>query len=211
LLEAREREFVLATLEAAVREKEKLCESRASDEMTPTLLRAIHMAGTLKLKEAGDLLAELEDLEYVGIETVYSSGAYRPLSGRIGVSRWREFTIRRAVQLSLRRLSRAPSLYPATQFLIDDLHGRGVCPTKPPSKGRATQIDGLRVGMIPEEVLLLLGAPDLCNGADWYYEIDSSVNFTVVVTWGEAGIQRINRRVPSAVDSDLYVRSLSKW
>lgn len=174
-----ERMDVLFELTQAVETKKEW----ESKEECPCVESA-YLAGALKIKAAVPLLKQLQDCEYCGCST--SSSRVESIEGRVNPFNHSVFSLRQAVQLSLRRLGETPKNYPATEFKIefDDYEKR----TKfvPPilSVPRHENAKKVKIGMDTETVLSILGEPDFVDDS-WEYDMDSTPPSTLVLYWGK--------------------------
>ena len=147
-------------------------------------VESAYLAGALKIKASVPLLKQLEDCEYSGRSS--SSSQVRSIEGRVNPFNHSVFSLRQAVQLSLRRLGETPRSYPATEFDIEyddfDKHRKFVPPilTVP----RHENAKKVRLGMEPESVLSILGEPDFVDDS-WEYDMDSTPPSTLVLSWGQ--------------------------
>lgn len=147
-------------------------------------VESAYLAGALKIKAAVPLLKQLQDCEYSGCST--SSTRVESIEGRVNPFNHSVFSLRQAVQLSLRRLGETPESFPATEFKVEfddyDKQTKFVPPIlSVPRHENAIQV---KLGMEPETVLSILGAPDFVDDS-WEYDLDSTPPSTLVLTWGQ--------------------------
>ena len=156
-------------------------------------LKAMHMAGTMKVAEAVPFLKNLESCSYSG-STTGSSGDYQPPPGGIKPYSYRSLTIRQMAKLSLRRLGVRPSLH---QSMMLYREGDGFWhPQDPLPFQRDTRAAEIKAGMRPEEVLDQIGAPDFIERRMWEYDMDGKTPYTLIVSWGKDGVETIERHTP---------------
>jgi hypothetical protein len=108
-------------------------------------------------------------------------------------------TMRQIVHLSLRRLGRSPRPYPCIRFHLHAKTGSRGQPYEVPTlpRPRFLSADLIREGMEPEDVLNLLGAPDYVKFVEWYYDMDASPPFTLMIKWKKNGtVDEIERHTP---------------
>lgn len=206
-LDAAEKQRVLDILEANAGLAENW--DKLKDEGRWKILwpvqNAIHLAGRLKIKEAIPFLRALEPLNYqgssssrVGIET--HDGEVNPFS-------YSTFTLRRLIQLTLRRLDETPANLPATEFELERKNGAGekVNP-RPHTTSRAERVPQVDKRMSPLQVLKVLGAPDFVDGPArdaWLYCIDAKEPFTVLIKWEKQNSVSIEHSQPAWLDNSL--------
>ena len=155
---------------------------------------SIQMSGAMKLKEAAPFLRELQDCPYVG-STNGSIGPYKRVSGGIKPYSYRSLTIRQLSQLSLRRIGIRPSGHQSTKLYLD---GEGFWhPEDPLPYRREFRVAEIEEGQTPEQVLEKIGAPDFVESQGWEYDIDDSTPYTLMIEWGEDGVEKVTRRTPA--------------
>lgn len=155
---------------------------------------AIHMAGLMKLDEAAPYLWVLQDCPYVGT-TTGSSGPYQSASGGIKPYSYQSLTIRQLTQLSLRRIDVRPAGYQSTKLYRD--RAGYWHPEDPIAGHREARVGDIGRGQTPEQVLEKIGAPDFIESKVWEYDIDDSTPYTLLIEWGEEGVEKVSRRTPA--------------
>jgi hypothetical protein len=203
-LEARlvdaEKTFVLKTLEGTKnwvwKPGERWGMKLVENPDCPTVwegLRAIHMAGRMKLREAVPMLQDLE-----GCQGSYSSTSshsdYEAAPGEITPHNYRSLTIRQLSQLSLRRIGMRPAGY---QAIMLSRRGEGYfLPEDPLPFRRETRVSEIRLGHTPEQVVEKIGGPDFIRRNCWVYDIDDATPFTLHVFWDAEGVSKMEERTP---------------
>lgn len=190
-----ERKQVMTELTKAVEarmagKKEECCEG-----IFP-VLTACHLAGTLKIQEAVPNLEVLQDSPFVGS----SGGVFdETVEGTVNPFERSEFTLRTVAQLSLRRLGKVPLPLPLTEFDVEFNDSKKNHPFRPsvPPGPRADQVEKLTAGLKPEQVMNLIGAPDLVDMPHWEYDIDANPPFTLIVSFEARKVSKIERKSPA--------------
>jgi hypothetical protein len=175
----------------------------SGDVQHPSLgegLRAIHMAGMMKLSEAAPLLQKLESCPYVGA-TSGSSGPYKAKSGGIKPYSHKKLAIRQLSQISLRRLGVRPSGHQATMLYRVD--GGYWYPPDPLPYRRETKAGQVAIGMKPEQVLDTIGAPDFIRHRVWEYDMDDETPYTLIISWDANGVEKAARHAPAKWTDDV--------
>ena len=95
------------------------------------------------------------------------------------------YTTRQNVQLALRRLGRKPGAFPCTSFKTEHRNYDQMKPymRKPAPGNRETNVEKVKKGMSPEEVIDLLDCPDYIPRREWQYDIDSEKPYTLNISW----------------------------
>ena len=192
-----ESSFVLATLKAAAapdREWDECC-----DGLWP-VLTASHMAGRMGLAEAIPYLRKIEDVDFVGSSGGGSSD-YKPKEGGLDPNQNRDLWVRQVTHLSLRRLGEKPGAFANTyvETHFDDYRKESFPDPPTLARPREESADGIRKGMIPEDIVKLLGYPDFIGAtgwSTWEYDMDSDPPFSLILHWGEEGVSKIERKPP---------------
>jgi hypothetical protein len=194
-LDEADREFVRTTLDAAVKDYRK---SPNGDEVASAAARmAIYMAGQLHMKECVPALRSLEDVPYSGTLAI-SGDDNENRESQPDFTCWEEFTVRRVVQLSLRRLDQVPRYFPLTQFRVYSKDYSKRKPFMPAlDKSRIEQAAAVRKGMQPIEVLRLVGAPDFNCGLLWEYDMDDRSPYTLIIEWDKMRVISVERKSPA--------------
>ncbi len=104
-LEQTERAYVRKTLQAATKNRDRWAKCCGGES---SVLIAILMAGQMQMKECTESLRALEDVPSVGSWTMGMFLKQELKEGDLDVGSWGPLTVRRAVQLSLRRLGEVP-------------------------------------------------------------------------------------------------------
>jgi hypothetical protein len=218
-LESHERAFVLRTLQDAVDNMDAISKPHPEHDcdLVHAMSTAVHMAGRMQIREAIHLLRKLEVVDYIGSSTSSSSWEYKAPDGKVSPNSWEVFSIRRPIQLALRRLGEKASPIPSTRFEVnvplvqeegeDPLSDAAIerwMKSRKPYLRKAGQpdpeqmTDRVRKGMTPEEVIDLIDAPDYINSSDeaWEYDIDTDDPSTLVVYWGKGGVKKVKRHKP---------------
>ena len=191
VLEQHERKYVLATLRAAnsVKNLEKLSDWQ---EMR-SLFMAIHMAGRLRVRESIPLLRTVEADPHINGSFQADEFAQDSRSSHYF---WEEHEYRRAAQTALRRIGEKPRPLPA--MTLDDVPTHNGVPwLKVPPKPREQQVDEVRLGLTPREVIRLLGSPDDANHIQqWRYDMDADRPFTLMLFWQHGQVKQIIKKTP---------------
>ncbi|MEI6564499.1 MAG: hypothetical protein WCO42_09375 [bacterium] len=224
-LESEEKAFVLRTLRAATADVAAVSKEHPEHdcEHVHGMLTAVHMSGRMQIREAIPFLRQLESIDYIGSSTGSSPWEYGPPEGKVRPNGWETFSIRRDVQLALRRLGEKADPLPATRFEInvpfvqvagedpmsesslkrwDESRKRYL--RKPGQPAPETMAFLVKTGMTPEQVIDLIDAPDYVNTSDeaWEYDMDDSAPYTIVIYWGKAGVAKIKKNKPYWKDGD---------
>lgn len=189
--EAYERAYVLRELRKGIGNRKKWEGDECCCPEAAPVQTAAFLAGKLKVVEAVPLLLQLQNSPYSGSS---SSGncAYQPLKNGIKADENRTFDLRQIVHLSLRRLSVLPDASACTE--LGDYNTPYRIP--PLARPRAENVGNLGKKMRPEQVLALVGAPDFIDQGVWYYDMDTSKPYTLLITWGRDGVDSIRRETP---------------
>jgi hypothetical protein len=185
---AYERDFVLSHLQRCAAEYKKF-QSRDDTEDHPWLqfddLTAAYLAGRLKAAEAIPYLRELEQSDYSGSWTTGGLGILEKFEGEVDPHTYSTCTLRRIVQLSLRRLGETPKPLPVHIFDVRYQEYKKDHPyrPKPLSAPRGTYLEKIVKGMKAEQVLDLIGSPDFVGNDAWEYDIDTKPPFSFVIKW----------------------------
>lgn len=146
------------------------------------------LAGCLNLRNTIPALRVIESWSDVG--TSGGSWDYELADGEINPFERRTLDIRRAAQLSLRRLGEVPQGHPATSFWYVKGGSNMGEPVQlgPLPSPRADRVRLLKVGMKPLDVLKTVGAPDwvFSHSNTWEYDMDAAPPYTLRVRWGRA-------------------------
>ena len=149
------------------------------------------------MKETTPLLRRMENVEY-SRGWCSSSSRYKPVADSIDPGFRSELLLRQVVHLSLRRLGEGPDVFPCVHPVVEG--------TDPPKWAELPELavprdDGareLQPGMSPESVVGLLGGPDFIGlHAEWEYDIDAHVPYTLAITWSEQGVETITTTRPA--------------
>ena len=150
-------------------------------------MKAIHMAGRMKLREAVPRLQQLQSCPYIG-PTSSSRGPYKPFAHGINPYVRQSLTVRQLSQLSLRRIGVRPSGHQATTLYRED---NGYWrPDDPLTFARELRVAEINEGLKPEEVLTKIGAPDYIDFGGWEYDMDSETPYTLIISWGVKGVDK---------------------
>jgi hypothetical protein len=194
-----ERESVMADLRSAVQAIEGQREADDGGSAMWSGLTAAHAAAAMGLTEAVPLLHELErsdSLDSYG----FRNGAlgYEPGEGDVDPGEFAEYGMRRMVHFALRRLGARPQVFPCMRFYVKGEGPHGERLYLPPALQwpRTEKADEVAAGMKPEAVIALIGEPDRGSGDEWFYEMDVSPPYRLVVTWGPEGVTGTEERTP---------------
>ena len=196
LLDAAEKEFVLATLRKAG-EKQQACASDCPNSWTVSM--AVHMATRMRMQEAIPLLRQMEESEYIGSHVLQlTRKGYEMKEGEVDLSRWDEYTYRREAQTALRRLGEKPRSFPAVRLVYYDKDWATSDPyvPKPLERPREEQARLVKKGMSAMKVLELLGVPDYPDKSEWSYDVDADPPYTLTVVWGKRTVKRVQKVKP---------------
>jgi len=194
-----EKSFVISTLEGTRRWEYDLARTinpgltkgspgPAASEVIGALFMAVH----LKMVEAEPLLRELESSPIV-LTTSGGSSPYVPPSDGIKPAVYQNLTVRQAAQLALRRLNLQPSRHQTTRVYRAKTYWQ---PDDPLPFQRESRVQDLKSGMKPEEVMDLIGAPDVITHHGWEYDLDGESPATLVIHWGSGGVESFERVEP---------------
>lgn len=206
--EAEDRRFVLTALQAGAgrltapeASRQDLYELEYGDLGT-----AAQLAARYGLADAVPALRQLEMSSYVGSSGGWwdTEGVYQP--GEINPFNSREATLRRKVQLALRRLGEKPAEEPCTWFAIVGEY-RPYEPTStlyepmgPLPWPRAEGVEKFASGASPMQVLDAIGAPDFIDFQlqAWEYDMDVKPPYTLRVYWKDKKtVDRSERITPA--------------
>ena len=195
-LDESERAYVCATLETAAQSNGLTMETY--DEESSILIAAL-MAGRMEIEDCTGWLRSLENVPYVGSVTMSALPLEERLrEGELDIRTYDTFTLRQAVQLSLRRLGVAPKCLAAKQFYLHNEDFSNREPFDPElSKPRAERVELVKKGMQPEEVIRSIGNPDEIGSSNWEFDMDADTPYTLIVNWGETGIESLKRVTPA--------------
>ncbi|MCC9601927.1 hypothetical protein LOC67_15305 [Stieleria sp. JC731] len=157
-------------------------------------MRAIQMAGTMKLTRAVPYLEKLQSCPYIG-STTGSSGSYQPEVGKINPYAYQSLPVRQRAQLSLRRIGVLPSHHQSTKVFLE--RQEYWCPTDPLPHPRESKIDEITQGLTPDTIVSMIGTPDYIHFRVWEYDIDGDLPFTLLIEWDEDGAKKIDRLIPA--------------
>ena len=106
--------------------------------------------------------------------------------------------MRQFAQLSLRRLGETPKPFSANRLLVrhepgEDFHSYV---PKALSVARHLNIDKVPKGMKAEQVLDLLGGPDLVGYDSWEYDMDCAAPISLVLEWDALKVIGIEKKTP---------------
>lgn len=196
-----ESEYVMTELERGVRtreewEKTSIEEWKKGQVVTSwktvePVLAAACLAGQMQIRKSLSLLRNLEATKYVGCEGGGVLSLDEQFEGEVDPHSCRMFTLRQAVQLSLRRLGEVPREVGAVELMLrfdsDEKrsHWYASRPLKVPRQGN---VGAVRKGMKAEDVLGLIGGPDFVSWEQdcgvWEYDMDSDPPASLVLRWG---------------------------
>lgn len=194
-----EKAFVLSTLEAA-----RLWEYDLDRKINPGLAKgspgpsvqeviaALLMTANLKIDEAVPFVRKLESSPIV-LTTSGGSSPYEPPLGGIQPATFQNLTVRQAAQLCLRRLGLRPSTHQTTRLYRNKTYWQ---PGDPLPFQREDRVQQLKLGMKPEEVMELMGAPDFITHRGWEYDLDGDSPATLVIRWGAGGVEGSENEAP---------------
>ena len=159
------------------------------------------LAGSLQITDAIPILRELEKSDYRG-GTV--GAGYTDPNDAINPSTFDHeiYPLRQLAQLSLRRLGQTPTPYPAYAFEIYKNGEAEYFLPSIPKIARHTQTDKIEKGMGTKAVLTLIGSPDFVD-EEWHYDMDAEKPYTLVLTWENARLVKIERVSPPIWKSGL--------
>lgn len=150
--------------------------------------------------EAIPYLREIEDVDYVG-SSGGGWGDYEPKEGGLDPHVRKDLWVRQLTHLSLRRMGENPGPFPNTyvQTYFED-YRKKTWPEPPAlARPRADAADAIITGMIPEQVVELIGYPDFITTAGstrWEYDMDSPAPYSLRLYWGQEGVSKIEREIP---------------
>ncbi len=188
---AAEREAVLKTLRDAVQSPPTLDKEHRIWPDFFKVRRAAHLAGLLDLGDALPLLEVIETWDCTN--GTGGRGGGPPML-------WRDNSLRRYVQLSIRRLGGTPKGLPSFRFPHEEPaapEGELAAPLLSSSAERAVSAPGVRVGMAGPEVVALVGTPDAMPfnrtyyREDWEYDFDVIEPFTLRVSWKDGKVAEV--------------------
>jgi hypothetical protein len=171
------------------------------------VLTAIHMAGRIGLTEAVPYLKKIEDINYSG-----SCGGglsdFKPKEGGLNPNENMDLWVRQFSHLSLRRLGAKPGPYPNTYIgtYFEDYRKKSYTKPPPLKIPREKSADKIKLEMIPEDVVKLIGNPDfigITGWSTWEYDMDAELPYTLILHWGEKGVSKIERRIPPLWKSNV--------
>jgi hypothetical protein len=203
---AAEREFVIRELSKAAftGKRQNELKQKLEQERTGSLYTAVDLAGILGMKETVPWIRVLECSKYSGRSSFspLSIGDPPEIEGEVVPGTCSTFTLRQAAQLSLRRLGEIPRPLPVYEFTIyyQDRRKNHKFKMVPLSQPRHTRVDSVIQGMKPDQVLQLLGSPDLVGrekgDSTWEYNMDAAAPYTLVITWDGLKIIQIDKKSP---------------
>lgn len=199
-----ETEYVMRELEKGVAmHKEWETEIKYSD--VGSVIKAAYLAGRMDLKEAVPSLRKLQDLKFAGSFT-YGSSEYEPAEGKVDPSQWKTYTGRTVIHLSLRRLGSPPNLHACSAFEVhfEDYKKEYYYEPDTVPKNRTDHVGDVKAGMLPEEVIEVIGAPDFVNSGLWCYDIDTSDPYTLTIAWNKSGVAETNKVRPAFWKTDKW-------
>ena len=131
---------------------------------------------------------------------------YKPDEGGVNPATWCTMTMRQIVHLSLRRLGQKPGPYPCVVFRTKAKEYEDIRDYDPPrlDRPRAENVERVKKGMTPEQVLAIVSAPDFNEADVWYYDIDANKPYTLEIHWGPKGVKEIKKTTPPGWQTDRW-------
>jgi hypothetical protein len=195
---AHERSYVMTELAKAVETRRKWEKAECCEAVWP-ILNASYLAGRLLVVEAAPLLAQLQEVSYIGSSTSGGLGFGERFEGEVNPHSYETFTLRQVVQLSLRRLGKTPRPLAANQFDVQYEAYKKNHPYVPKVTDvpRATTAAKVTTGMKAEQVLDLLGGPDFVEYDSWAYDMDASPPFSLILKWDARKVIDVEKKTPA--------------
>ncbi|MDY0165012.1 MAG: hypothetical protein RBS80_00625 [Thermoguttaceae bacterium] len=161
----------------------------AAEANVPSILLGAHLAMSLRLKDAGRILRDIEQSEYAAMTLVRL--ACEPAAG-VDPFSFRCFRARQLSRLALRRLGQETTTLPIYEFAFGDREV-GYFRPKPPAHSVQAGFPLVKEGMTPEEVLNLIGSPDFVVGEAWEFDTAGDAPATLVVEWKDGCVSQTRK------------------
>lgn len=163
-----------------------------ADSEVSSILLGAHLAGSLMLKDAIQLLHELEGSEYTGITSVRLGGEK---ANEVVPFSFVCHTARQVSRLSLRRLGEKTSSLPVYEFACAD-RGDEYFRPKPLACSVESRFPLVKRGMTARDVLALMGSPDFVVGDGWEFDVAGKSAATYVIKWDRGRVSQTRRIAP---------------